>query len=122
MHPLNHVFYREKEQAWAMQAENVPEIMDEAGTVTDENNLPGQHQIEEYLDAPQTAGRTAPVMQQNVAAQGMPPAGETIRRAGEQKSVANALVQKPTAAASGHDAGANSGAGIPYTTAECGSN
>lgn len=81
-------------------AENVPEIMDEAGTVTDENNLPGQHQIEEYLDAPQTAGRTAPVMQQNVAAQGMPPAGETIRRAGEQKSVANALVQKPTAAAS----------------------
>lgn len=81
-------------------AENAPEIMDEAGTVTDENNLPGQHQIEEYLDAPQTAGRTAPVMQQNVAAQGMPPAGETIRRAGEQKSVANALVQKPTAAAS----------------------
>ena len=39
-------------------------------------------------------------MQQNVAAQGMPPAGETKRRAGEQKSVANALVQKPTAAAS----------------------
>ncbi len=83
-------------------AGNVPEIMDEAGTVMDENNLPGQNQIEEYLDAPQTAGQTAPAMQQNAAAQGMPPAGETMRRAGEQKSVANAPsmpVQKPTAAA-----------------------
>lgn len=45
-------------------AGNVPEIMDEAGTVMDENNLPGQHQIEEYLDAPQTAGQTAPAMMQ----------------------------------------------------------
>lgn len=81
-------------------AGNVPEIMDEAGTVMDENNLPGQHQIEEYLDAPQTAGQTAPVMQQNAATQGMPPAGETMRRAGEQKSAATAPsmpVQKPTA-------------------------
>lgn len=83
-------------------AGNAPEIMDEAGTVMDENNLPGQHQIEEYLDAPQTAGQTIPVMQQNAAVQGMPPAGETMRRAGEQKSAANAPsvpVQKPTAAA-----------------------
>lgn len=62
-------------------AGNVPEIMDEAGTVMDENNLPGQHQIEEYLDAPQTAGQTTPAMQQNaVTAPSMP-------------------VQKPTAAA-----------------------
>lgn len=84
-------------------AGNVPEIMDEAGTVIDENNLPGQHQIEEYLDAPQTAGQTVPAMQQNAAAQGMPPAGKTIQRAGEQKSAANAPsmpVQKPTAAES----------------------
>lgn len=83
-------------------AGNIPEIMDEAGTVMDENNLPGQHQIEEYLDAPQPTGQTAPAMQQNAAAQGMPTAGETMRRAGEQKSVANAPsmpVQKPTAVA-----------------------
>lgn len=50
--------------------------MDEAGTVMDENNLPGQHQIEEYLDTPQAA----PAMPQNAAAPSVP-------------------VQKPTAAA-----------------------
>lgn len=57
-------------------AGNAPEIMDEAGTVMDENNLPGQHQIEEYLDTPQAA----PAMPQNAAAPSVP-------------------VQKPTAAA-----------------------
>lgn len=44
------------------------EMMD-AGAVQDENNLPGQHQIEEYIPMPQDAGQymkqTTPVMSQN---------------------------------------------------------
>ena len=51
----------------------VTDVIDGAGTMADENNLPGQHQIEEYLDEP-AAGQVTPVLRQNVAVQRKPPA------------------------------------------------
>lgn len=87
--PFEPRFLQGEGAGMSYEAGVVSETMDEAGTVMDENNLPGQHQIEEYLDAP-VAGQTTPVMQQNVAAQGMPPAGANVPRAGEQKPAAAA--------------------------------
>lgn len=46
--------------------------MEDAGTVIDENNLPGQHQIEEYIPMPgdvaEYVEQTTPAMQQNAGA------------------------------------------------------
>ena len=65
--PFEPRFLQREGAGMSYAAGNVPEIMDEAGTVVDENNLPGQHRMEEYLDASQTAGQTTPAMQQNAA-------------------------------------------------------
>ena len=71
--PFEPRFLQGEGAGMSYEAGTVSETMDEAGTVMDENNLPGQHQIEEYLDTP-VAGQTTPAMQQNAAVQGISPA------------------------------------------------
>ncbi|MBR1703223.1 MAG: hypothetical protein IJ716_14960 [Lachnospiraceae bacterium] len=76
--------------------------MDDAGTVIDENNLPGQHQIEEYIPMPgQSAGQMpmgmTPAM---AAAQNMgTPAQVTTQNMGTPAQAATQNMGAPTQAA-----------------------
>lgn len=59
----------------------VPGAMEVAGMISAENNLPGQHQIEEYMDVPPMMGEITPAMQQHMPEQKKASAGMGTRTA-----------------------------------------
>ena len=56
-------------------------VMADAGMLIDENNLPGLHQIEEYLNVPPMERETTSAMQQHMPEQRKDPAGMDVRTA-----------------------------------------
>lgn len=73
----------------------------EAGTMQDENNLPGQHQIEEYIPMPQDVGQymeqMTPAMSQTAGSTAAPSGTPAMQRQGQASNTAAAPVQRTAA-------------------------